>query len=76
MRILEKIDPKNIYFSTSDSDDKFIQIASVRETNNLRNLYYKYIANGYKDKYKLYNNVKTENIISALSKSFSKGEND
>lgn len=76
MRILEKIDPKNIYFSTIDSDDKFIQIASVRETNNLRNLYYKYIANGYKDKYKLYNNVKTENIISALSKSFSKGEND
>lgn len=66
MRILEKVDSKNIYFSTIDTEDRFIQIVSVRETNNLRNLYYKYIANGYKDKYKLYNNVKTENIISAF----------
>lgn len=74
LRILEKIDPKNIYFSTVDSDEKFIQIASVRESNNLRNLYYKYIANGYKDKYKLYNNVKTEDIIAALSKANLKKE--
>lgn len=66
MRILEKVDSKNIFFSTFDSDDQFIQIASVRETNNLRNLYYKYIANGYKDKYRLYNNIKTENIISSF----------
>ena len=66
LRVLEKVDSKNIYFSTIDSEDKFIQIASVRESNNLRNLYYKYIANGYKDKYKLYNDVLTENIISSF----------
>ncbi|MCQ2742441.1 MAG: AAA family ATPase [Bacilli bacterium] len=67
MRILEKIDPKNIFFSTVEGEDRFVQIVSVRDTNNLRNLYYKYIANGYKDKYKLYSDIRTENIISAFS---------
>lgn len=67
MRILEKVESKNIYFSTTDSEDRFIQIASVRESNNLRNLYYRYIANGYKGKYRLYNDIKTEDIISTFS---------
>jgi len=66
LRILERVNSKSIFFSTIDSDNKFIQISSVRESNNLRNLYYKYIANGYKDKYKLYNNIKTEDIISSF----------
>ena len=66
LRILERVSSRSIFFSTVDSDNKFIQIASVRESNNLRNLYYRYIANGYKNKYKLYNNIKTEDIISSF----------
>lgn len=67
LRILERISAQNIYFSTTNENDKFIQIKSVRNSNNLRNLYYRYIANQYKGKYSLYNDVRTEDMISAFS---------
>lgn len=66
LRVLEKIDPKNLFFSTIDRNQKFIQIPQVRQCNNLRNLYYRYLAKGLENKPLLYNNVKTEDIISSL----------
>ncbi len=66
MRVLEKLNYKNIMFTTTDKENAFIQLSSIKENNNLRDLYYKYIANGYKGDVKLYDMVKTEEMISKL----------
>lgn len=66
MRILEKVNYKNIFFTTVDHSKAFIQFTNVRESNNLRDMYYKYIANGYEKEPKLYDMVETEQLISAL----------
>ena len=66
MRILEKLNYKNIMFTTTDKENAFIQLSSIKENNNLRDLYYRYIANGYKDNLKLYDMVKTEDLITNL----------
>ena len=67
MRILEKLNYKNVFFSTTNKKNAFTQITNVHETNNLRDLYYKYIANGLKDGTKLYDMVNTEDIVASLS---------
>lgn len=66
MRVLEKLNYKNIMFTTTNDDNKFIQLSSIKENNNLRDLYYRYITNGYKDNLKLYDMVKTEELIAKL----------
>ena len=62
----EKINYKNIFFTTTDKTNTFIQLSQIRESNNLRNMYYKYIANGYKNDMKLYDMVKTEELANSM----------
>ena len=66
MRILEKVDYKNFFFTTTNRDNAFVQINKVRETNNLRDMYYKYLINFEETDKKLYDAVKTEEMINAL----------
>lgn len=66
MRVLEKVNYKNIFFTTTNPKNAFVQLTNVRDSNNLRDMYYKYIANGYDENTKLYDMVRTEDLISAL----------
>ncbi len=66
MRILEKVDYKNFFFTTTDRNDAFVQINKVRESNNLRDMYYKYLINFEESDKKLYDAVRTEEMINAL----------
>lgn len=66
MRILEKVDYKNFFFTTTDRNDAFVQINKVRESNNLRDMYYKYLVNFEESGKKLYDAVRTEEMINAL----------
>ena len=66
MRILEKVDYKNFFFTTTNRDDAFVQINKVRESNNLRDMYYKYLINFEESDKKLYDAVRTEEMINAL----------
>lgn len=67
MRVLEKISYKNSFFTTLNPNKAFIKLTNVKESNNLRDLYYKYIANGYKDDIQLYDMVDTSSLINALN---------
>ena len=66
MRILEKVDYKNFFFTTTDRNNAFVQINKVRESNNLRDMYYKYLINFEESDKKLYDAVRTEEMINAL----------
>lgn len=66
MRILEKVDYKNFFFTTTDRNDAFVQITKVRESNNLRDMYYKYLINFEDSDKKFYDAVRTEEMINAL----------
>ena len=67
MRVLEKISYKNAFFTTLDPSNAFIRLTNVKESNNLRDLYYKYIANGLKGETKFYDMVDTSKLINALN---------
>lgn len=41
LRPLEILNPSSIYFTTTNSENRYVQFRSVRETNNLRDLYYR-----------------------------------
>lgn len=49
LRALEMLDKESIMFSTANSDNRYIHMKSVRETNNLRNLYIRSITLGGQD---------------------------
>lgn len=66
MRILEKINYKNIFFATTDSKNVFVQFTNVKNHNNLRDLYYRYLANGDQNGNQYYDFVKTEDLIANL----------
>lgn len=66
MRVLEKVSYRNSFFTTLNPNRVFTKLTNVKESNNLRDLYYKYIANGYKDGIKLYDMVDTASLIYAL----------
>ncbi|MCQ2772962.1 MAG: ATP-binding protein [Bacilli bacterium] len=67
MRVLEKISHKNAFFTTLDPFNAFVKITNVKESNNLRDLYYKYIANGLKGEMKCYDMVDTSKLINSLN---------
>ena len=66
MRILEKISYKNIFFATTDAKNVFVQLTNVKNNNNLRDLYYRYLANGDQNGNQYYDYVKTEDLIANL----------
>ncbi len=66
MRILEKISYKNIFFTTTNSKNAFVQFTNVKNNNNLRDLYYRYLANGDEKGNQYFDYVKTEDLIASL----------
>ena len=66
MRVLEKVNYKNIFFTTTDHKKAFTQLTNIRNSNNLRDMYYRLIANGCEGDTKLYDMVKTEELIGSL----------
>lgn len=49
LRALEMLDKENIMFSTANPENRYIRMKSVRDTNNLRNLYIRSITLGGQD---------------------------
>ena len=49
LRALEMLDKENIIFSTANPENRYIRMRSVRDTNNLRNLYIRSITLGGQD---------------------------
>lgn len=49
LRALEMLDKENIMFSTANPEKRYIRMKSVRDTNNLRNLYIRSITLGGQD---------------------------
>ena len=66
MRLLEKLNHKNIFFTTTDSNNVFVQLTNVKSNNNLRDLYYRYIANGDQAGHHFFDSVKTEDLIANM----------
>lgn len=61
LRALEVLDKKNIYFSTTNPNNRYIQLQHVKTNHNLRDFYYRTIILGGQTE-KIYNN----NDISGL----------
>jgi AAA15 family ATPase/GTPase len=65
-RILEKIKPSEIFFTTTDDSNKFVKSKYVKCNNNLRDVYYKLIVQG-DAKNKFYDATPSENITQVFS---------
>lgn len=65
-RILEKIKSNEIFFTTVNSENKFIQPKYIKNNNNLRDVYYRLIVQG-DDKETYYNRTSSADISSVLS---------
>ena len=61
-----KISYKNIFFTTTNSKNAFVQFTNVKNNNNLRDLYYRYLANGDEKGNQYFDYVKTEDLIASL----------
>ncbi len=69
-RILEKIKPNEIFFTTANDSNKFIQPKYIKNNNNLRDVYYRLIVQG-DDKETYYNktsSIEISKIFSSLGK--------
>ena len=66
-RTLEKIKPNEIYFTVLNDKNKYIRPRNIKNTNNLRNVYYKLIAQGDGDNV-YYNKTSSSNIAMAFYK--------
>lgn len=67
MRPLEVLNKDFIWFTTTDPDDRYIKLAGLGETNNLRRVYYREIAM-HENYDNLYNETKRNMIVSAMRK--------
>ena len=67
MRPLEVLNKDYIWFTTTDASDRYIKLAGLGETNNLRRVYYREIAM-HENYDNLYNETKRNMIVSAMRK--------
>ena len=65
-RILEKIKPSEIFFTTADENNKFVQPKYIKTNNNLRDVYYRLIVQG-DDKETYYNKTSSADISKIFS---------
>lgn len=65
-RILEKIKPSEIFFTTANEQNKFVQPKYIKSNNNLRNVYYRLIVQG-DDKEVYYNKTSSSDISKVFS---------
>lgn len=66
LRALEKMNYKNVFFTTVSPNKRFTKLSNIRETNNLRDVYYKKILNAPKEDIKLYDNIRSDKLIKSL----------
>ena len=64
LRPLEVISKKYLYFTSTDPENRFVQLKSIARTNNMRSVYFRQIESG--DEEKVYDATKRESIIKAL----------
>lgn len=65
-RVLEKIKPSEIFFTTANEENKFVQPKYIKNNNNLRDVYYRLIVQG-DDKETYYNKTSSADISKTLS---------
>lgn len=65
-RILEKIKSNEIFFTTANESNKFVQPKYIKNNNNLRDVYYRLIVQG-DDKETYYNKTSSADISKTLS---------
>lgn len=65
-RTLEKLSYKNIFFTTMNDEELFIKVKGVRDSSNLRKLYYRYLKNGYEKDIKFYNDTSLSDIATSF----------
>ncbi len=70
-RILEKIKPSEVFFTTADENNKFVQPKYIKNNNNLRDVYYRLIVQG--DDRETYYNKTSSADISKIFSSLGKG---
>lgn len=66
LRALEKMNYKNVFFTTVLPNKRFTKLSNIRETNNLRDIYYKRILNSTDKELKLYDNIRSDKLIKSL----------
>ena len=65
-RILEKIKPNEIFFTTANDDNKFVRPKNIKNNNNLRDVYYRLIVQG-DDEETYYNKTSSADISKTLN---------
>ena len=70
-RILEKIKPSEIFFTTANENNRFVQPKYIKNNNNLRDVYYRLIVQG--DENEMYYNKTSSSDITKILSSFGKG---
>lgn len=80
LRPLEVLSSKNIYFTTTNSYNRYVQFTNVKETNNLRGMYYREVILGSPtQKEKLSNEIKIAKVRHAFrraGKEIDEGKDD
>ena len=66
LRPLEVLDKKFVYFTTTDSKNRYTQLKHIGKTNNLRNTYLREIVLGTEDDEEIYFATEKFNILQAL----------
>ena len=64
LRPLEVLNKKFLDFTSTDPKDRYVQLKSIARTNNMRNVYFRQIENGNKEK--VYNETRRKDIVDAL----------
>ena len=64
LRPLEVLNKKFLYFTSTDPKDRYVQLKSIARTNNMRNVYFRQIENGNKEK--VYNETRRKDIVDSL----------
>ena len=65
MRPLEVLNKEFVCFTTTDSENRYVKMSGISETNNLRRVYYREIAM-HEHYDNLYNETKRYRIVSAM----------
>lgn len=67
LRPLEVIDKKYLYFTTTNTKNRYVRLKNIGKSNNLRNVYYREIVIGEQDE-ELYRSTQQYKIASAFRK--------
>ena len=66
LRPLEVISKDSIYFTTTNSENRYVQMKGVHSTNNLRNLYFREILTNSTQNEELYSGAKRYRLVNQI----------